>query len=304
MTTATAQAPAIDLLTPSSHQPPAIRQTGTVLNPQALIDMAMANGQPNLDQLERLLNLQQKWQEGEREQQRYEDARTREREEREAELSFRRDLVKFRGKNVVVPKTKFVDRGKAGSFMQAEFDRVCSMLSPALADCNFSFRHDQRFGVKEWPADGSNPAVPAGTILQLPWCYVTCFLEHADGHSERLNLDGPPGDDTANTPVQNMQKTASMLKRLSLLAITGTATGGEDEESQARAKAAAESRQESELEALRAEGQDKAMGGMDSLLAWWRTVSSKHRNLLSPDYPKWRRAAETADKNGKKGGAA
>jgi hypothetical protein len=60
---------------------------------------------------------------------------------------------------------------------------------------------------------------------------VTCYLEHKDGHVETLELEGPEGDQSANTPVQNMQLTASYLKRQSTLAITGTATGGEDDES-------------------------------------------------------------------------
>ena len=47
-------------------------------------------------------------------------------------------------------------------------------------------------------------------------------------------LEGPPGELSVNTPTQNMQTTASYLKRQSLLAITGTATGGEDDEAKMR----------------------------------------------------------------------
>lgn len=140
----------------------------------------------------------------------------------EARETFRADFAAFRGENIIIPKTKEVDRGRGGSFNQAEYDVVCRRLSPALSRHGFSFRHDQKFGLKR--------VMHEGTETDVGWVWVTCYLEHRKGHSERLELEGPPGDLTVNSPTQNMQSTASYLKRQSLLAITGTATGGEDDE--------------------------------------------------------------------------
>ncbi|WP_027730039.1 hypothetical protein ABL850_15795 [Variovorax paradoxus] len=144
----------------------------------------------------------------------------------EAREAFRSDFADFRGENVIIPKTKHVDRGRGGSFIQAEYDEVCRRLSPALSRHGFSFRHDQKFGVRRIMTDGVESDVG--------WVWVTCHLEHRRGHAERLELEGPPGELSVNTPTQNMQTTASYLKRQSLLAITGTATGGEDDENEMR----------------------------------------------------------------------
>ncbi|MGJ7611108.1 MULTISPECIES: hypothetical protein [unclassified Variovorax] len=144
----------------------------------------------------------------------------------EARETFRADFAAFRGENVIIPKTKHVDRGRGGSFDQAEYDEVCRRLSPALSRHGFSFRHDQKFGLRRMMTEGVEN--------DIGWVWVTCHLEHRKGHAERLELEGPPGDLSVNTPTQNMQTTASYLKRQSLLAITGTATGGEDDEAKMR----------------------------------------------------------------------
>lgn len=150
----------------------------------------------------------------------------REYEAAEAKKAFDESFAGFRGENVIIPKTKHVDRGRGGSFDQAEYDEVCRRLSPALSRHGFGFRHDQKFGSRKWTTEGVENDVP--------WVWVTCHLAHRKGHTETLELEGPPGDLSVNTPTQNMQTTASYLKRQSLLAITGTATGGEDDEAAMR----------------------------------------------------------------------
>jgi hypothetical protein len=206
------------------HQAPAVIQAQAitaqamglppaVITPADLLRVAMDSGDKDIDRLERLMAMDE----------RYRDSQERDRQ-RQSVLAFRRDFAGFRGENVLIPKTKFVDRGKAGSFFQAEYDLVCSKLSPALSKHGFGFRHGQKFGSLKWVNED-------GIECQQAWVWVTCFLEHRDGHVETLELEGPPGDLGGNTPVQNMQATASYLKRQSLLAITGTATGGEDDES-------------------------------------------------------------------------
>lgn len=157
----------------------------------------------------------------------------------EAREIFRADFAAFRGENVIIPKTKHVDRGRGGSFDQAEYDEVCRRLSPALSRHGFSFRHDQKFGLRR--------KMTEGVENDVGWVWVTCHLEHRNGHAERLELEGPPGDLSVNTPTQNMQTTASYLKRQSLLAITGTATGGEDDEAKMRKERGAEEDEPSEF---------------------------------------------------------
>ena len=209
---------------------------------------------------------------------------------RNAKASFLRDLAAFRGENIVIPKSRYVDRGRAGSFMQAEYGTAATMLSPALSKHGFSFRHDMKFGSKRWMTDGVES--------DAPWVYVTCYLEHREGHSDRLDLDGPPGDMSANTPVQNMQVTASYLKRQSLLAITGTATADEDDENKLKGKArVASTQQEPQAEdgPLLQAGRDAALNGMKALTAWWGGLTEQQRARLNPEFGEMRKAARKAD---------
>lgn len=132
--------------------------------------------------------------------------------------------------------------------------------------------------------------------------WVTCFLEHKDGHVETLELEGPEGDQSANTPVQNMQLTASYLKRQSLLAITGTATGGEDDENGMRGKRRTQQQDEGENggtdDALLDAGRDEAMKGMKALTAWWGGLTAKERSAMNGEFGALRRGAMQADQGG------
>lgn len=182
-------------------------------------------------------------------------------EAHEAEKAFRDDFAAFRGENIIVPKTKDVDRGRGGSFKQAEYHIAANLLSPALSRHGFSFRHDQKFGLRRCMTDGVEN--------DIGWVWVTCYLEHRTGHAEKLELEGPPGDLTVNSPTQNMQVTASYLKRQSLLAITGTATGGEDDENKMRSKSA--DKADAEAFAIRDEWIERANSALNDavLMRTW-----------------------------------
>ena len=211
---------------------------------------------------------------------------------RAAELAFARDFAAFRGEAIVVPKTKEVDRGKAGSFIQAEYGVAAAMLSHALSRHGFSFRHDMTFGAKRWMTDGAESDVP--------WVYVTCYLTHRDGHTEKLDLEGPPGDLHANTAVQNMQATGSYLKRQSLLAITGTATQDEDDEGRLRNRRRApaqggDQQQQGPDDTLLDAGRAEAMKGMKALTAWWGALSAKDRSAMNGEFGALRKCAQQVD---------
>lgn len=238
-------------------------------SPAGMMLAAMSRG-ASLEQVEKMMDLQERW------------------ERREAEKAFRDAFAAFRGKNIIIPKTKHVDRGRGGSFDQAEYDEVCRRLSPALSEHGFSFRHDQKFGSRKWTTDG----VESDTA----WVWVTCYLEHKAGHAETLTLEGPPGELAVNTPTQNMQVTASFLKRQSLLAITGTATGGEDDESRMRKRDGADQDGDpSQFDELITAGRAASMDGMQALTAWWAKLDAKQQKELSPDFGEMRKAARLAD---------
>jgi hypothetical protein len=263
----------------------------TVVTPGDLLRIAMAAGDTDLDRLERLMAMQE----------RHREAQERERQ-REAVLAFRRDFAAFRGENVVVPKTKLVDQkkkdgGQGPKFMQSEFDVVCGMLSPALSKHGFGFRHDMKFGAKAWTTDG--------VVSDQPWVYVTCYLEHRDGHTETLSLEGPPDTGGAKNPLQEMQSAASYFKRQSLLAITGTATGGEDDESRMRRRGATQSHGEDSSDAegnrfdeLCEQGRAAAMQGTKPLTDWWGALTKTGQKLMNAEFGAMRKAARVADERG------
>lgn len=260
-----AEIPTLQLIASKEHAQLAV-PTAT---PSYLLQLAVQQG-ADLDKLERLMALQERW------------------EATEARKAFRESFAAFRGKNIIIPKTKTVDRGRGGSFEQAEYDVICQRLSPALSEHGFGFRHDQKFGTRRIMVDGKENDVG--------WVWVTCFLEHNKGHTETLTLEGPPGDLTVNTATQNMQTTASYLKRQALLAITGTATGGEDDESKLRKTVKDDSRQDNNaMENLIEAGRAAAMNGMKPLTTWWGGLTARQRSELNTEFPKMRAAAKTAD---------
>ena len=125
-------------------------------------------------------------------------------------------------------------------------------------------------------------------------------MEHSDGHAETLDLEGPPGDLSANTPVQNMQVTASYLKRQGMLAITGTATQDEDNENGMRGKFKrrepdADAGDPNEGEALIDAGRAAALNGMAALNAWWASLTARQQKDMGQDFGPMRKAARAAD---------
>ena len=100
-----------------------------------------------------------------------------------------------------------------------------------------------------------------------------------------------------------MQVTASFLKRQSLLAITGTATGGEDDENNMRPRRTDRIEdfdlgdEDGPDPALTA-GHDAAMQGMKALTAWWGSLTAKQRGQWAKEFGQMRKAATMADERG------
>lgn len=281
MHTQTAEATRVlDLEPKEAHLPAVAQRTAQVLptatvTPADLLRVAMEAGDKDIERLERLMAM---------------DIRYREMQEQDRKqermFAWRKDFVGLSGEGIVVPKTKHVDRGRAGSFEQAEFDEVKRRLSGPCMKHNLGFRFDQKFTVKRLVVDGVEQ--------DHAWVKVWCFLDHVMGHSEVVELEGPPGDLPANTLVQNQQATATYLKRVALLAITGTATGDDDDEAKLvkKEKGAAKSDQ---VDELRDAGRAAALDGLQSLTAWWGALSNKDRADLSKDFAGMRKAAIEAD---------
>lgn len=276
-------------LSPQPAALPAVNQQPTAPGRQlSVVEYAMQHGASAAD-VRALVELQIQMDNHKLAMLKQQDERDRELRKVAGELAFRAAFAAFRGENITVPRSKHVDRGRAGSFMQAEYEAISRLLSPALSRHGFSFSHDPVFGSREWPIADS----PHNTI---GWVTVTCYLHHSGGHTDKVALEGPPDEQSANTPVQNMQSTASFLKRQSLLAITGTATGGEDDEGKmARSKGATGDADSTGDDALIEAGRAASLEGMKPLTAWWGALTAHQRGRLGKEFASMRKAAQQAE---------
>jgi hypothetical protein len=178
---------------------PAVREQQAVAlsqnSPAAIMMQALSSG-VDLAQVEKMMDLQDRW------------------EQREAEKAFNEALSSFRGEAIEVLKRKqvsFTTRdGETTSYKHAELSDVVDAVSPALAKHGFSYRWD----VKQ----------------QKDWISVTCVLKHSKGHSEQVEMGGPPDASGKKNPIQQIVSTTTYLQRHTLKAITGIAEKGDDDD--------------------------------------------------------------------------
>ena len=157
--------------------------------PMSILARAVADG-ADLDKIERLMALQEKY------------------ERREAEKAFVHALAAFKKNPPEIIKNKKVEyETKSGdkiSYKHATLDRVTTLIGGALGDHGLSARW------RTVQADGK--------------IRVTCILQHEMGHAEETTLEGPPDDSGMKNPVQRISSTVTFLERYTLLAATGMAT--------------------------------------------------------------------------------
>jgi hypothetical protein len=172
------------------------RQTGTA-TPSDLIRYAIES-KADVEQLERLYALQQKW-----------DADRARRDFVEAMAAAKADAPEIIKEKHVSYQTKT----GVTSYMHATLGNVVGVVVPWLARHGFSHRWNTR-------QDG-------GVI------YVTCVLTHEGGHSEACELFAAPDDSGGKNAIQAVVSTKTYLERHTLLAATGLATADEDDDGRA-----------------------------------------------------------------------
>lgn len=173
--------------------------------PEATRALALADGNPYLamasramelgkvDQLDRLLDLQMRW-----------DAE----QQRKAFVAAMSDFKAEAG-GITIAKTKRVSfttqKGKT-EYDHAELHDITRALVPVMAKYGLSHR---------WTLDQSKGIT------------VDCIVSHRDGHSEKVTMSGPADDSGGKNSIQAIASTKSYLERYTFLAATGVATGGE-----------------------------------------------------------------------------
>lgn len=161
-----------------------------VATPAFLLQMAVEQG-ADLDRLERLMALQERW------------------ESNEAKKAFDTAFAAFKAEAVVLVKNKRVTNGPLNGKAYAELHSIVNAVTPALSKHGLS---------SAWKI----------TKDEKDWIEVTCTIRHSAGHSESVSMGGPPDAGGAKNAIQARASTVSYLERYTLKAITGLSEQEDD----------------------------------------------------------------------------
>lgn len=166
-------------------------QTPAVATPAALVQMAVQNG-ASMEQLEKLLALQERWEAG------------------EARKAFTAAMAAFKKNPPTISKDKDVEY-TGTKYSHATLGNVTRQIVAALA--NHEISHS-------W----STVQLDGGQVA------VTCTLTHSMGHSESVTLQSAKDDSGKKNNIQALGSAITYLQRYTLLAITGLATEDQDDD--------------------------------------------------------------------------
>lgn len=163
-------------------------------NPYLGMIEAMVSRGGDLSNLDKMLDLQIKW------------------EANEARKAFVAAMAAFKAEPMEILKRKLVSfktrDGDETSYMHAELSDVTDTVVPAMGKHGLSHRWDiQQQG---------------GQIT------VICTITHALGHSEAVSMTAAPDASGKKNAIQQVASTTTYLQRYTLLAATGMATKGMD----------------------------------------------------------------------------
>lgn len=176
-----------------AHEPAPEDRRAVTMNPAQLVALAVEKG-ANIDQLERLMGLQERWQAN------------------EAKIHFVAALNAFKANPPALSKNKhvkFTTSKGVTEYHHATLDHVSDSIGKALAEHNLSHR---------WEVEQQE----GGQIR------VTCCLTHIMGHTEKVSLAAARDDSGSKNSIQAIGSTVTYLQRYTLLASTGMAVGGAD----------------------------------------------------------------------------
>lgn len=228
--------------------------------PALLLQMAVQQG-ADLDKLERLMALQERW------------------EATEARKAFDTAFAAFKAEAVRIIKNREVNAGPLAGKRYAELFSVVNAVTPALSAHGLS---------SSW----------AITRDEKDWLEVTCTIKHSAGHSESVSMGGPPDVGGAKNPIQARASTVSYLQRYTLKAITGLSEQDDDNDGGHRDGQGADAGDTTGEHPKLQAGRDAAMQGMESLTAWWGKLSAQDRKAMNGNFPGLRSAAQRADRGG------
>ena len=160
--------------------------------PASLLAIAVREG-ANLDQLERLMALQERW------------------ETNEARKAFNAAFSAFKAESVQIIKGTTIKDGPLKGKKHADLFDVVSAATPALSKHGLS---------TAWKL----------TKDDKDWMEVTCTLSHVAGHSESVAMGGAPDAGPGRNAIQARGSVKTYLERYTLTAILGLAARDADDD--------------------------------------------------------------------------
>ncbi|UEP31581.1 ERF family protein [Burkholderia sp. B21-007] len=160
--------------------------------PADLLRIAIESG-ADLDRLERLMSLQDRW------------------EAKQAKQAYDVAFAAFKAEAVVILKGKDVSDGPLKGKKYAELHDVVNAVTPALSKHGLS---------SSWKL----------TRDEKDWMEITCYLRHVNGHEESVSMGGPPDSGGAKNAIQARASTKTYLERYTLKAITGLSEQNDDKD--------------------------------------------------------------------------
>ena len=169
------------------------------LSPMAAMQMAISSG-ADLDKLEKMLELQAKW------------------EDREAKKAYVQAMADFKNEPPEIEKdshVKYQTEKGLTEYDHASLGNVTDKINNALSEHGLS---------SAWSTQQND-----GNIM------VTCTITHRLGHSESTSLAAPPDSSGKKNTIQSIGSTITYLERYTLLSLTGLATHDQDNDGRAPA---------------------------------------------------------------------
>lgn len=174
--------------------------TTTEITPVQMI-MAAVSGQADLDKVEKLLMLQERW------------------EANQAKKAYNKAMSDFKLNPPRIEKDKKVgystSKGNIG-YSHASLANVTQSISSELSKYGLS---------ASWRTEQKDNKI----------C-VTCKITHVLGHSEETSLIANPDDTGSKNFIQSIGSTITYLERYTLLSLTGLATFDQDNDAQSTVK--------------------------------------------------------------------
>ncbi len=169
-------------------------------SPASMMLAALKQG-ASLEQFEKMMDLQERWQAN------------------EAKKSYDAAFALFKAEAVKIFKGRNVTDGPLKGKSYAELHDVVNAVTPALSKHGLS---------SSWKL----------TKDEKDWMEVTCYLRHVGGHEESVSMGGPPDAGGAKNAIQARASTKTYLERYTLKAITGLSEQADDTDGNAPANTA------------------------------------------------------------------